>query len=167
MRKLEPPDTHFVLAAAGWLELGNPAEAKAELAQVSPAQQQHPDVLELRWSVLAEQSQWEEGLQVAQALVRRAPGRASGWLHLAYALRRVPDGGLQKAWEALLPASGRFPKEAIIPFNLACYACQLRQLEAARDWLRRAVKIGNKETNKQMALRDRDLEPLWVEIEQL
>ena len=50
MQKLEPPDTHCFSAAIGWLELGNLAEAKAELAQISPAQQEHPDVLEARWA---------------------------------------------------------------------------------------------------------------------
>src|ERR1039457_1785761 len=97
MQKLEPPDTHCFFAAIGWLELGNLAEAKAELAQISPAQQEHPDVLEVRWLVSAGQKQWEEGLQVAQALVRRAPKRSSGWLHQAYALRRIPSGSVQKA----------------------------------------------------------------------
>ena len=47
MHKLEPPDTHCFLGAVGWLELGNLAEARAELAQVSAAQQEHPDVLEV------------------------------------------------------------------------------------------------------------------------
>jgi len=167
MQKLEPPDTHFALAATGWLELGNPAEAKAELDQVSPAQQEHPDVLELRWAISAAQQRWDEGLQAAQALLRRAPERSSGWLHQAYALRRVPNGGLQRAWEALLPASAKFPKEAIIPFNLSCYACQMRQLDAARNWLKRAAGIGGKELIKRMALGDPDLQPLWPEIEQL
>jgi hypothetical protein len=167
MQKLEPPDTHYLLAAIGWLELSNPAEARAELAQISPAQQEHPDVLELRWSISAEQQRWEEGLQVAQALLRRAPKRPSGWLHQAYALRRVPEGGLQKAWEALLPAFDKFPKEPIIPFNLACYACQMRQLDVARDWLQRAVAISGKEKIKPMALRDSDLEPLWDDIRRL
>src|SRR5512142_1134026 len=154
MHKLEPPDTHYLLAAVGWLELGNRAEAKAELMHVSPAHQDHPDVLELRWSILAEEKRWEEGLQVAQALLRHAPERSSGWLHRAYALRRVRDGGLQKAWEALLPAFDQFPTEAIIPFNLSCYACQMRQLDIARDWLKRAVLIGGKEQIKRMALGD-------------
>ena len=133
MNKLEPPDTHYFLAAIGWLELGNIVEARAELAQISAARQEHPDVLELRWSLAAEQKRWEEALEVARALLRRAPKRSSGWLHQAYALRRVPDGGVQKAWEALLPAFDKFPKEATIPFNLSCYACQLGQLDAARD----------------------------------
>ena len=167
MHKLEPPDTHYVRAALGWLELGNPAEAKAELAQVSPAQQDHPDVLELRWSISAHEERWVEGLQAARALLRCTPERSSGWLHQAYALRRVPDGGLEKAWVALLPAFQKFPKEAIIPFNLCCYACQMRQLDAARAWLHRAVRIGGKETIKRMALNDPDLEPLWAEIRQL
>jgi hypothetical protein len=167
MHKLEPPDTHYLLAAIGWLELGNPAEAKAELAQVSPAQQDHPQVLELRWSILAEEKRWEEGLQVAQILLRRAPERPTGWLHQAYALRRVPNGGLAKAWEALIPAFDKFPKEAIIPFNLSCYACQMGHLDAARQWLHRAVRIGGKDTIKRMALGDSDLEPLWPEIRAL
>jgi Flp pilus assembly protein TadD len=164
MQKLEPPDTHYFFAAIGWLELGSPAEAKSELAQVSPARQQHPDVLEVRWALAVEQGSWEEALQVAQALVRRAPKRSSGWLHQAYALRRVPEGSVRKAWEALLPAFAKFPKEPTIPFNLACYACQLHQLDTARDLLQRAKAIGGKERVREMALQDSDLEPLWDEL---
>ena len=167
MHKLEPPDSHYFLAAIGWLELGNVVEAKAELEQVSAAQQEHPDVLELRWSLAAEQKRWEEGLQIAQTLLRRAPKRSSGWLHQAYALRRVSNGGVQKAWEALLPAFDKFPKETTIPFNLSCYACQIGQLDAARDWLKRAVAIGGKEKVIGMALNDSDLRPLWDELRQL
>ena len=164
MHKLEPPDTHHFSATVGWLELGLPAEARAELAQLSPAAQDNPDVLEVRWLVAAEERKWEEGLQIARALLQHAPRRSSGWLHQAYALRRVPDGSVAKAWEALLPASDKFPKEPIIPFNLSCYACQMQQLDTARLWLRRAVTVGGIETIKQMALQDPDLEPLWTEI---
>ncbi len=167
MNKLEPPDTHYFTAAVGWIELGNLAEARAELGQLSAAQQENPDVLELRWSIAASEKEWDEALQVAQALVRRAPRRSSGWLHQAYTLRRVPNGSIQKAWEALLPAVDKFPKEPTIPFNLSCYACQLQQLELARDWLHRAVSVAGKEKIKRMALKDTDLEPLWAEIHQL
>jgi predicted Zn-dependent protease len=165
--KLEPPDTHYFSSAIGWLELGAPAEARAELAQISASLQDHPDVLEARWQVAAEARQWEEGLQVAQALLQRAPKRPSGWLHQAYALRRVSAGGLQRAWEALLPASEKFPKEPVIPYNLSCYACQMNQLDTARLWLQRAAAVGGKEKIKNMALQDSDLEPLWKEIESL
>jgi predicted Zn-dependent protease len=167
MRKLEPPDTHYFSAAIGWFELGNLVEARAELAQISRAQQEHPDVLEVRWAVSAQEKHWDEALRIAQTLLRRAPKRSSGWLHRAYALRRVPEGGIQKAWDALLPAADKFPEEPTIPFNLSCYACQLRQMDAARDWLKRAFAVGGKAKIKQMALADADLEPLWSEIQQL
>jgi hypothetical protein len=43
----------------------------------------------------------------------------------------------------------------------------MQQLDAARVWLKRAIKIGGKEELKQMALADEDLKPLWPEIEEL
>lgn len=164
MQRLEPPDTHYLSAAMGWLELGNPAEARAELARINLAQQDHPDVLEVRWLVAAEEQRWEEGLQIAEVLVQRAPKRSSGWLHRAYALRRVPDGSVLKAWNALLPAFDLFPKQPTILYNLSCYACQMGELDAARLWLKRAADVGGKDKIKRMALEDADLEPLWNEI---
>jgi Flp pilus assembly protein TadD len=164
MQSLGPPDTHFLSAALGWCELGNVAEAKAELEGIAPALRQHPDVLEVRWLVHAQEKNWEEGLAVAGKLVEVAPQRSSGWLHRAYALRRAQGGGLQAAWNALLPAVEMFPEEPTIPYNLACYACQLRRLDQAREWLQRAVKITGKEKITFMALNDDDLAPLWEEI---
>ena len=164
MKPLEPPERHYLSAAVGWLGLGNLTEARAELAQINSDYQQHPDVLEARWLLCAQEERWEEGLEVARALLGAAPDRASGWLHQAYALRRVPGGGIRSAWEALLPAFDKFPQEEIISYNLSCYACQLQQLEAARVWLKRALVIGDREHIKKMALADPDLESLWEEI---
>ena len=161
------PDAHYWSAAIGWLELGNLAEARAELGHISPAGRNHPDVLEVRWLVCAEQQRWEEALDVARTLLAVAPKRSSGWLHQAYALRRVPQGSLQQAWDALLPAYEKFPKESTIPYNLACYACQMDQLDTARTWFKRALAIGGKERIQTMALADPDLKPLWGEIKEL
>jgi tetratricopeptide (TPR) repeat protein len=166
VQPLEPPDTHCLLHAVGWIELGNLTEAKAELAQVRPAFQGHPDMLEVRWQICAEEKQWEEGLRFARALIHAAPDRSSGWLHQAYALRRVRDGGLHQAWEALLPAFEKFPHTEIIAYNLSCYACQMHETDAARLWLKRALALGPKDRIKQRALADTDLEPLWGEIKQ-
>jgi len=166
MKPLEPPDTHRLSAAIGWLELGDRSEARAELASISPAMQKHPDVLEVRWSLLPEERNWPEALQAARDLVQEAPERAVGWIFQAYALRRLPDGGLQAAWDALLPAFERFPSQTIIAFNLSCYACQMGQVEAARIWLGRAAAIGGKSAIRQMALAEPDLEPLWGEVRQ-
>jgi len=167
MQPLEPPEIHYLSAAQGWVELGNPAEARAELAQIGAGRQFHPDVLEVRWLICAEEQRWDEGLQAARALLQAAPERASGWLHQSYALRRVAGGGVRQAMDALLPAFEKFPKQPIIPYNLSCYACQLQDLEAGREWFRRAVAIGGKDPIKLMALADSDLEPLWPEIREL
>jgi hypothetical protein len=167
MQPLLPPDTHCLSAAIGWFELGNPDEAELELGHIRPACQHHPDVLEVRWLICAELQRWDQGLEVARQLVANAPERVSGWLHQAYALRRAPGGSIQKAWDALLPAAQKFPTEPIIPFNLACYAAQLHQLDTARTWLQQAMTLGEKAQIKQMALRDSDLETLWPEIRAL
>ena len=74
-------------------------------------------------------------------------------------------GGLDQAWDALLPAAEKFPSAAVIAYNLSCYACQMNQLDVSRHWFKRAVKIGDRETIKKMALEDDDLKPLWAEIE--
>jgi hypothetical protein len=40
----------------------------------------------------------------------------------------------------------------------------MRQLEAARVWLKRALVIGDHDVIKSMALSDPDLKELWQEI---
>ena len=162
--KLEPPDAHTVNAALGWLELGNAREALVELDHVTDANKDHAGVLELRWAALAELKDWTAAFAVATRLVEVAPDHASGWLHRAFALRRAPGGGLPNAWDALRPAAERFPKELLVAFNLACYACQLHRLDEARHWLKRAETLGKPEEVRAMALADADLEPLWPEL---
>jgi hypothetical protein len=48
LKPLEPPDTHYLRAAQGWIELGNPLEAGKELEHITPAQSVHPEVLKVR-----------------------------------------------------------------------------------------------------------------------
>src|SRR2546422_1014537 len=168
MEPLAPPDTHHLSAAVGWIELGNLDEAKNELDRVSPPARQHRDVLQIQWSICAQENNWDAGLKVANALLQVAPQDPAAWLHRAYAVRRVQGGGLQAAWDALLPAFEKFPRETTIPYNLACYACQIIRLDEARQWFRRALSVGkDKEAVRRMALRDSDLEPLWEEIKAL
>jgi tetratricopeptide (TPR) repeat protein len=167
MEMLGPPDTHHLSAAIGWVQLGNPAEAKLELTKLAPQFETHPEVLEVKWAVFASAKDWAKALKFAEELVRRDANRPSGWLHRAYAMRRVPGGGLQAAWDALIPAVELFPKEATMPYNLSCYACQMGRFIEARKWLRRALSVGNKHQLKAMALADDDLEPLWKEIKAL
>ena len=166
MDLIEPPDSHVVNAAIGWIGLGCVDEAEAELNQVSPANRTHPEVLDVRWAICAHRQNWTAALEIARAELAASPEDASGWLHHAYALRRVSADGLARAWDALLPAAKKFPDESVIPYNLSCYACQLNQLDSARHWLNRAMVAGTKEKIKKMALADEDLKPLWGEIKE-
>ena len=51
MAPLEHPDSFYLNAAQGWLMLGDAREAMRELAGIAPARLNHPDVLELRFSI--------------------------------------------------------------------------------------------------------------------
>jgi Tfp pilus assembly protein PilF len=49
-------------------------------------------------------------------------------------------------------------------FNLGCYACQLGDIDQAKERVRRSIELDAK--FKMLALDDPDLEPLWKEIEE-
>jgi Flp pilus assembly protein TadD len=165
VQSLDHPDLHFLNAAQGWLGLDCPEEAVVELNAIAPEFQLHPEVLEARWQLETRQQNWDAALRVAQLELQNTPDDSSGWLHHAYALRRASQGGLIMAWGALLPAAQKFPQEPVIAYNLACYACQLKEMDKAREWLDRAVKFGGREEIHKMALSDEDLKPLWPEIQ--
>jgi predicted Zn-dependent protease len=171
VQPLESPDSHQLRAAIGWLELGNPQEAAAELDRLGPEARSHPDALDVRWQIHAAARNWDACLEVAQKLVQQHPSRASGWIHRAYALRRATGGSLEAAMNALLPASKEFPDLPLIPYNLACYCCQLQRLPEARQWLSHAFEIaeqlGEKPGLRRVALNDPDLETLWPELKDL
>jgi tetratricopeptide (TPR) repeat protein len=154
-------------AAEGWLELGNHVEANEELEKIAPTLRVHPDVLELRWQIYAKDGKWETCVDIARALTKLAPALPHGWLHLAYSLRRAKDGGLLAARDALSHIADKFPQAPTVPYNLACYDCQLGNLKEARRWLERAFDIGDSKRLKLMALDDPDLEPLWANIAEI
>ena len=165
MGALEPPDSHYLLAATGWLELGNAAAAGEELDQIQPLLRTHPDVLELRFQIHASAKQWDDAWRIAQVLVREAPERVTSWIHAGYAARRATGGSVEAAYNNLLPAAKLHPEDPLVPFNLACYTCQLGKLEAARDWLKLAFSLGHKRNLQMLARAESDLQPLWPEIE--
>lgn len=162
---LSPPDTHYVNAAWGWLELDNIAEAFAELDRLAKAAQNHPDVLTLRWELMARQKRFADALEIARAMVQLAPDRADSWVKQSYALHELKR--TQEAWDALHSIAEHFLDVSTIPYNLACYACQLDQLQAAMVWLKQAMKVGGRDSVRRMALDDPDLKPLWFQVKKL
>jgi Flp pilus assembly protein TadD len=164
MKPLEPPDSHYLSAAAGWLGLGNVTEAKTELEKIAPQYKLHPAVLSVGFDLHAHSKQWDAAAEIAGKLTELVPREAGTWISLAYATRRKAGGGIPAARAILVQAQRNFPREAIIAYNLACYDCQLGDLIAAKAWLDKACHLGDLHKIKRMARQDPDLEPLWPEI---
>ena len=82
-------------------------------------------------------------------------------IHRSFALHELKR--TQEACDLLVPAAALFPKEWLIRYNLACYSCQLGDLEEAGKWLSIAFSLGDAKHVKLMALNDPDLKPLRTE----
>ncbi len=162
---MSPPDTHYVNAAWGWYELDNIPEAFLELDRVSSPGKGHPDALALRWELLGHSGNWREALETARGLVQVSPERPDSWIKQSFALHELKR--TQEAWDSLASVAEHFPSVCTIPYNLACYACQLGQMAAAMAWLSKAMKVGGRESVRRMALKDADLKPLWLQIKKL
>ena len=95
--------------------------------------------------------------QIAKRLAEFQPNDIQWTVSLAYATRRADS--IQGAKQILLNAESRFPKEAIIKYNLACYCGQLGEIETAKNYLQKAFEIDS--SWRLQALDDEDLKPLW------
>src|SRR5258708_1144393 len=163
MKPLEPPNSLHFLAAQGWLELGNCAEAEGELSEIAPEYRGHLDVLKVRWVVCAAARKSEAALEVSAALILNDAEDPLGWVHRSYCLHELKR--TKEARDSLLQVLDQYPVSATMRYNLACYECQLGRLEEAKDWLRKSFPLGNARKMKRDALNDPDLEPLRGEIE--
>lgn len=163
MNTLERPDRFHLEAAEGWLELGSPVEAERELEQINPALATQPAVLLVRCRVLGAARKWETLVEAANTLVTLAPELPAGWLDRSNALHFL--GRYREAYDQLLPALERFPREGVFRYNLACFECRMGNLPAARGWLAKAFALDHPSNLRAQARDDPDLEPLWGELE--
>jgi predicted Zn-dependent protease len=159
VKPLEPPDSLYLRAAEGWLDLGNAVEARAEVERIRTRLRGHPDVLEVRWQICARTKHWECALGLARTITEQAPEQSNGWINFAFALHELQR--TQEAWDHLFAVAERFPTEPTVAYNLACYGAQLGRLWEAEQWLKQAFKVGEPRVLKPLALADVDLKPLW------
>tara|TARA_Y100000588_G_scaffold64126_1_gene63895 strand:+ start:9252 stop:9782 length:531 start_codon:yes stop_codon:yes gene_type:complete len=156
---LEPPDTHYLSAAEGWMELGDCSEALVELERISERVRGHFDVMQVRWHVHNRRRDWEICLKIGRAMIEANPELPQGWINHCNALFYL--NRYKEAFDLLSPMLKRFPNDEAIPYNLACYKCQAGDLREAREWLERALEVGDTKRIKKMACTDPDLQPLW------
>lgn len=93
--ELQSPDTFHLLAAHGWLELGNHLEANQELEKIAPQMRAHPQVLEVRWQIYAAARKWEPALDIASALITLVPDSPIGWVHRSFCLHELKRTAVQ------------------------------------------------------------------------
>lgn len=157
---LEPDDQRHLTAAEGFAELGMYLDANAELEEIDAEVRHVAEVLTVRVSIYAGLEKWELMRTVAGRLAAHDPDNAQWPISLAFATRRAQS--IEAAKSILLSAVERHPKEPILHYNLACYECQLGDIEVAKARLAHACKLSEK--CRLMALDDADLEPLWAAL---
>ena len=165
MQKLNPEDTRHLQAAYGCIGSGNSDAARAELDKISPGFREHPAVLVTRLSLCEGAKEWPACLEMVELLIQVLPDNPIHWVQRSMYLREL--GRVREAWDKLLPAAEKFPNFWMVPYQLACYACRLGDVDQARDRLNAALQLVDAAAVKTKALAEPDLEPLWLEIRAL
>lgn len=144
----------------GFLDLRMPERARAEFERIPPPWQTSPEGLRIGLRLASDLKDWPEARRIAGVLRERHPDDVAWWVLLAFAARRAE--GLSVAEGILRTARTKFPEVAVIPFNLACYACQQGREDEALAFLAAAVRLDS--SYAEMALEDDDLRALWPRI---
>jgi len=150
----------LVQSAEGYLDLGMPDEASAELNGLPPEWTARIDVISLRAAIYSEAENWPMMRDFAEVLVKQCPEDSTHWIWFAFATRRCRS--ILEAQAILIDALKYHDSEPTIHFNLACYAAQTGDLPLARERLARACLLEPRKL--EVALADSDLEPLWEEL---
>lgn len=157
---LEPPDQQFFNAACGYVQLGMYLDANEELEKIDAFNRAAPEILALRIEIYRGLNKWELMREISKRLNEFQPNEIQWVISYAFATRRAVS--IEIAKEILLKSVGTFPKEAAIFFNLACYDCQLKQLDSAKEYLKRAFEINP--NWRLQALEDKDLKSIWSSL---
>ena len=105
---IPPPDSMHLSSATGWMQLGNTAEALADLEKISEANRAHFEVLHLEWHIHAQNKDWERCVELGGYMVERFPGNPAGWINQANALFYLQRG--HDAFQLLEPVAEHFPE---------------------------------------------------------
>ena len=141
-------------AAQGYLGLGMSMDAWNELENIEARHRHFSEVLKIRVEVCRALEKWELMAELCRFLARGEPDDAGHAINLAYAVRRHES--VQAAAAILTDALGRFPAEALIPYNLACYRAVAGKIDEAKELLERAYDLDK--SLRLLALDDPDLE---------
>ena len=160
---IQPPDSHRLAAVEGWLGLGDWQEAEREWLQIDKELYYHPDVQQAHYLICAAAGRWDVAIEIAVTLTELTPDRPFGWFQTAFSLNKLNHTG--EAYDLLKLVVKRFPKDVLMHYNMACFACKLGNLEEAWRWLVKTFELDAPKGLQSFALQDPDLRPLWEGIE--
>lgn len=146
--------------ANGYRELGMFDDALNELSGLDQTYFSQKELLQMRLAILMEAKRWAEALPIANIIASSDASDPGNLVNLAYVTRRA--SGIEGARIILENASKRFPKEAIIHYNLGCYACCSEDLDTAKAHLLTSFSLD--ESYLKMSSKDEDLSNLkgWL-----
>jgi Flp pilus assembly protein TadD len=135
-------------------------DAALALEEIEPEDKTRAEVLGARVILYTAANKWDMAAAVARHLVEIEAERPEWWINLAYSSRRSES--IADAEAILLRARDIHPTNAVIAFNLACYASVTGRVEEAKDRLKHAISL-DKEI-RELAVCDEDLQGLrdWI-----
>lgn len=164
MPQLSPEERRDLLkhlnAVQGYLHLGVPMNAWEELECIPAENRARPEVLKIRVDVCRALEKWEMVAEVTRHLAKLEPKDPRHLVNLAAAIRKTQ--GEQVAADILEEVKGRFPDNAVVAYNLACYKAVLGDVDEAKTLLAQSVRLDS--SLRSHSLDDPDLQPLWNSI---
>jgi Flp pilus assembly protein TadD len=140
-------------AACGYAELGMERESVAALNASPKAQQDLPEVLQLRLHHLMMRKSWLRALTLSRKLCRIAPDCGAGYLHAGFCLNQL--GRTREARAMLLRGPRSLRREPIYFYNLGCYEALLGFPRDAQRHLR--ISFDMDPSFREIARKDPDL----------
>ncbi len=122
--------------ALGFLELGMPEDAIAELDELSVSSSL---ALHLRVDALFRLKNWEEASAICLPMTEQEPSDPGWWIQAGFAQRRARS--IESAETILRKALRHHPRHGLILYNLACYACVQDRPEEARALILQAIEV--------------------------
>ncbi len=142
-----------IAAIQGYIELGLPQEARAEMATLPPEAADRVDVVELEVLCCIAQRNWGTGLHHAMKLCAMAQGEPGGFVHAAYCLHELAR--TDEALALLMAGPPSLRRKAVFYYNVGCYNASLGRMDQALLMLEQAFLM--KPELRLEARRDPDL----------
>lgn len=147
-------------AARGYLYLGLPDEALAEIEPVPFSHRFTREFMELRTSIHMARKQWLEALVISRNVCHLFPDSEHGFLDASRCLHKL--GRTQEAKDVLLQAPSSLRTKAVHHFQMSRLEAKMGNVDSARKSLKRAIALDPK--YRKLALKSEELHAISAEI---